>query len=319
MARLWDDLRRDLFSTPSGRVFGDLDLDSVVVVDCTQIEFRIEEENDPKGLPLLAPPFDRAFYEFETPKGVQDSYVTMTSPDNGFSATRRPGDLLPRRWGVLELPGDRLPAEMENYILWNNEAWLVERHRDFLGRTGGFYRLSLIIREKDRTRMNRVAGLCGYWVQEDGTWQEGYLIVPDLGLDRIMPEKGLEDEWVWRCLVQRMHMSAWFAISLLHCKNVEQRITTPDPNRKKKWKKKYGIEPVSYRTLVVKNTGRTGGGAGNPGERYLGPLSLVRGHFRTYTADKPMFGRVAGTFFVPQHCRGSRDVGEVVKDYQVKV
>lgn len=47
------------------------------------------------------------------------------------------------------------------------------------------------------------------------------------------------------------------------------------------------------------------------------PLHLVRGHFATYTEQKPLFGKYAGRFWVPTHVRGSAEVGLIGKDYEV--
>lgn len=44
---------------------------------------------------------------------------------------------------------------------------------------------------------------------------------------------------------------------------------------------------------------------------------VVRGHFRIYSEDRPMFGRIAGAVWVPEHERGSSDVGRIKKDYEV--
>lgn len=43
----------------------------------------------------------------------------------------------------------------------------------------------------------------------------------------------------------------------------------------------------------------------------------VRGHFRYYSPDKPLFGRYSGMYWVPEHRRGSDDYGEIIKDYKV--
>lgn len=47
-------------------------------------------------------------------------------------------------------------------------------------------------------------------------------------------------------------------------------------------------------------------------------LHICRGHFQTYTEEKPMFGKYAGTFWVPAHVRGTEDAGKVFKDYAIK-
>jgi hypothetical protein len=47
-------------------------------------------------------------------------------------------------------------------------------------------------------------------------------------------------------------------------------------------------------------------------------LHICRGHFSHYSEEKPLFGRIAGTFWVPAHVRGSAKEGVIVSDYNVK-
>jgi hypothetical protein len=46
-------------------------------------------------------------------------------------------------------------------------------------------------------------------------------------------------------------------------------------------------------------------------------LHICRGHFSTYSEEKPLFGRVAGTFWIPAHTRGQIKEGVVISDYKV--
>jgi hypothetical protein len=41
----------------------------------------------------------------------------------------------------------------------------------------------------------------------------------------------------------------------------------------------------------------------------------VRGHFRFYTDEKPLFGRIAGAVWIPQHTRGDTTLGSIEKGY----
>ena len=50
------------------------------------------------------------------------------------------------------------------------------------------------------------------------------------------------------------------------------------------------------------------------------PFHLCRGHFKTYTAEAPMFGIPGncGRFLVPAHVRGNKQNGIVMKDYELQ-
>ena len=121
------------------------------------------------------------------------------------------------------------------------------------------------------------------------------------------------------------YMTQWFyelaplflSISLAHCKNVsiaerEAHVAIPKRGRAPK-------EPsVKYKTLVIdamKQTLRTEGGIAKNGLKKA--LHICRGHFATYTADKPLFGKITGTVWKPMHTRGTKSRGEVKKDYRI--
>lgn len=104
------------------------------------------------------------------------------------------------------------------------------------------------------------------------------------------------------------------AINLIHCKNIE--LVDEPLTRQQQRRKKRKAETI-YKVLAIKE--------GDKSYRYLEhghngskkALHLCRGHFRTYTDDAPLFGRVTGTFWIPAHVKGAKEHGEVVKNYKV--
>lgn len=44
---------------------------------------------------------------------------------------------------------------------------------------------------------------------------------------------------------------------------------------------------------------------------------MVRGHFRYYAPERPLFGRTSGMIWIPAHERGESDIGKIKKDYEV--
>lgn len=113
---------------------------------------------------------------------------------------------------------------------------------------------------------------------------------------------------------------ALLAISFMHCRNVETREGPRPPIAlDKKWRKRYGRPLVRYKVIDIDPMRRvleSEGGASTNGLKKA--LHICRGHFATYTEDAPLFGRVVGTFWKPQHVRGTASAGAVVKDYNVK-
>lgn len=110
---------------------------------------------------------------------------------------------------------------------------------------------------------------------------------------------------------------AGMTCSFMHCKNVRQVETKEDPGER--FRKQYGVPKYTYRTLQIdpmKEVLRREGKSDSEGLKRA--LHICRGHFSTYSEEKPLFGKYPGTFWVPDHVRGSKERGEVVKDYNVK-
>jgi hypothetical protein len=109
------------------------------------------------------------------------------------------------------------------------------------------------------------------------------------------------------------------ALGLLACRNVHRREVEQPEKLSKKWAKKHGRPLVRYHVLDIDPMRKVLKSEGRSDEVGLKKaLHICRGHFATYTEDAPLFGRVTGTFWKPQHVRGSAKQGVVVKDYNVK-
>ena len=111
----------------------------------------------------------------------------------------------------------------------------------------------------------------------------------------------------------------FMAIAFMHCKNMVLQPHDPDPAVARE-RKKAGLRPfVRYHTINIepmKRVLRTEGNIETEGLKKA--LHICRGHFATYSEERPLFGKHAGTFWVPAHTRGSLKSGVVVSDYNVK-
>jgi hypothetical protein len=116
----------------------------------------------------------------------------------------------------------------------------------------------------------------------------------------------------------QFHHTALLAMSFMNCKNVTLEAHERDPlvNRERR---RHGRKPfLRYHTINIepmKAVLRTEGNVESEGLRRA--LHICRGHFATYTADKPLFGRTVGTVWRPSHVRGHASEGVVVSDYNV--
>ena len=82
--------------------------------------------------------------------------------------------------------------------------------------------------------------------------------------------------------------------------------------------KRHGRPLVRFHTLQItpmKKVLEREGQASKTGLRRA--LHICRGHFKTDTEERKLFGRYAGTYWWDVHVRGTLQEGMVVKDYQV--
>lgn len=114
------------------------------------------------------------------------------------------------------------------------------------------------------------------------------------------------------------------ALGLMNCKNVttERHSRKVKPRKRSKGAKKSKSQAPSlldYHTIVLPGKVQ----AATYGDEETSDGSVVRfhkvrGHFRTYTAEKPLMGRHVGTYWFAPHVRGDKEAGKVVSDYRVE-
>jgi hypothetical protein len=104
-------------------------------------------------------------------------------------------------------------------------------------------------------------------------------------------------------------------LKTLHVKNVE--IVEQPFKKKKKQKRLRPEQQIRWNTVKVRPAGKKYADCDSSDLPVLTAHHLVRGHFATYTPDKPLFGKFVGTYWREAHARGSKDAGEVAKDYEV--
>jgi len=125
---------------------------------------------------------------------------------------------------------------------------------------------------------------------------------------------------IWKALYQdikdELHILKLF-FDLIHCKNIGTTNNHPPPALNKK-RIKSGKQPLfTYKTLVIKPTGKKQEAQAAQG-LWDNRVHLCRGHFKTYTDENPLFGKVTGRFWWQSAVRGNSKKGVVMKDYLVK-
>jgi hypothetical protein len=114
------------------------------------------------------------------------------------------------------------------------------------------------------------------------------------------------------------------AISFMHCKNVERIANYPSPKLNKK-RVSRNLPPIcKFHTLHIEPMKKIIQQAVDAYRGVRGKTDIkmalhrVRGHFKTYTADKPLLGHAVGSWFWASQARGTKKRGVVVKEYEVE-
>src|SRR5215471_6223848 len=105
-------------------------------------------------------------------------------------------------------------------------------------------------------------------------------------------------------------------LSFCHCKNVRRVEAEVDAGER--FHRREKVPRIKFYTLEInpmREVLRREGQAERVG--LVRALHICRGHFATYTPEHPLFGKYVGTFWRPDHVRGSREAGEVNKNYSV--
>jgi hypothetical protein len=112
-----------------------------------------------------------------------------------------------------------------------------------------------------------------------------------------------------------LYTTAAWMICLANARNVTTVEEAPNPKLSAKWRKRTGEGLVTYKRIMLPH--RSGPAVRGTGSAGPVPLSLIKGHFKTYDESKPLLGRHTGTWWWEPHVRGDRAAGEVIHDYQL--
>jgi hypothetical protein len=111
-----------------------------------------------------------------------------------------------------------------------------------------------------------------------------------------------------------------YALLMLHCKNIVNEKVLPSEKLNKKRQKSGKLPFYTYHVLKVTLPGTVGGKR----EVALGTgihqrLNFCMGHYKHYTAEKPLFGKLTGLWWWNDFARGSKELGIVEKEHHVTI
>ena len=238
-------------------------------------------------LPVLVPPFRGLFVETQSPR-------QFDNPDmSGWGA------LFLRQDEVDAIENSEIPAEA---VKWTVEMALVYDNKGLLRTYPAVWCFYL----DDSGRLLH---------DENGEilYETATLVEPDLA-------GTVDGNERWEAVkesVMTLVLPFFYTFAFCHCRNVELHQQEVSRQVRRQAERK-GLPILDYRVLEIepmKRVLRTEGGIENVGPREA--LKICRGHFKTYTADAPLFGQHVGTWWWEGQLRTSLRTGLGKEDYRV--
>lgn len=129
--------------------------------------------------------------------------------------------------------------------------------------------------------------------------------VPNLPRGNYLPLRGLANHIVY----------AMTAVSHMHQRCPVEHVT-PSRQMRRQAERKSQMRLHDYYYLKVRPQTKRYESA-SAGRPFTKQEHVVRGHFRYYGEERPLFGRVSGMVWIPEHKRGDSGAGSVDKGYEV--
>lgn len=241
-----------------------------------------------RDFPNLAPPFPVAWYEHRLPGTIHSKELGDT--DVTKMITRGRSGVLVRAVKPEDAKGEGALPEGTAWILWCelfiDYGW---RGRPIEGPHGAMF-------------------LC--------IDSEGHL------LERPWMQSYAEPRWAeeMKSLMTWLHPTL-LAVTFLHCKNVRiEDNQVPKPLAKKYRERHGGVNPTSYKTLIIEPLKQILRHEGNSDKVGIAKaMHICRGHFRDYREGRGLFGKYKQLVWTPMTVRGTKGKSAPTREIVVKV
>jgi hypothetical protein len=248
--------------------------------------------------PYALPPWKSTFVEWNEPPFI----VT----ENGRERVERPAQI-----GVYLLEGKRGRKAVES------ASALIKHATDEAPDIPGSVEWVLVGKCISFTRgiLNEFDVTTFAFLRADG-WLERLAHI-GRGLRPIIEAIGLAE--AQRFFDSQYHI-VWLAFTFANCTNVKLQDVTEQLAPPPKIRRRLKIPEVKRYTLNIEGHYTTPSRNSNEPMQGVMPFHLCRGHFATYTTERPRFGRLkdgVGRFWIPPHMKGKKENGEVIKDYAI--
>lgn len=291
----------------------------LVCVDVTDVARWFYEENDqevwniPRDFPTIAPPWPDTWLEARTPRFIKTSGVKI---DKRVEAT-----------GLRINAMDVAPEDAQRVLEEDRSTHVL----------AGVFKQRLYTKPEIRATLDAALdrGDKCRWIAFADCYQLArtrgvvwmgtfalYLDALGRALEGVPPNIMSQFPGEVAVHVPSGAFPFFFAISLLHCKNVtvEDAPAAPPPVAKKRAER--GVPQVRFKTLVIEPMRKqVRSESAQDGESTSGTkraMHIARGHFKDFREGDGLFGRHHGMYFWNMQVRGDPSLGTVQKDYRVK-
>lgn len=273
--------------------------------------------------PIVAPPFDSFAVEFRpSPWNFMWGKTSATGALVMFNVIRSVMDY--RRFLESKVVRERVTSDWADLLLplWeqlSQDCWLIEVvvEYEFPSYVGPAYSaligvwkdngsLMIATSAEDYAMHTKLDELLG--ISTDEKW----------GMWSLITNRSLEPSDAEYVAGEAPLETALMVVSLLHCSNVKPIVEVPPMQRQERRRmERAGHKPIEYKRLTVKpHSSRSGTGSSDESGEGMA-IHLVRGHFKTYTPERPLLGKYSGTYWWQPMVRGT-EKRVVVKDYEVE-
>lgn len=267
-----------------------------LVADAIAVHYHSSEQIEwaSSDYPYARMPWNRTFVEFECPKETRTSEGVFDLSTK-VSGSVQIGIMCQRAMNI---------AERNAVIAYQK---IPREHRDKILGCDDFVIAKLCSAANGCPRLLPGAG---FWMlRSDGFVEDTLFSLPDIGISR---QQHSQAYLSW-CT------PAFLAFTFANCSNVKLQDVTEQEQPPEKIRRRLKLPETKRYTLnicghsAVQRQNSPGSSQG------IMPFHLCRGHFATYTTDRPMFGnpKLVGRFWHPPHTRGKKERGEIIKDYAI--
>lgn len=325
MARFFDDIL-DAHYVPRDAKERLREATNIVADQVTEYFYAVNDQEYwslEHDFPNLAPPFDTFWIESRPPTRIVSKEHGVRPWDDPSIVSR----MRPKAWGAFfrivektqlqSLPGV-ITDEALTRIKWAIKCTMIVKIPTGYGPVGRIPEISPVwewiigVREdgsvmKEQTPFG------------EATFGISYPLLPQLQEKMFKPE-AMKDKEYWsiqqECTTYLQPLL--LAVCFMHCKNIVLERKNPPAALRKKQARKHDRVLNSYYNLEITPIKKIIEASRNGQTGIKQALSRCRGHFKTYTPERPLLGKAVGRFFWAEHARGSKQHGVVGKDYIVK-